>query len=83
MGYNTGAKGDAEMLDAKKAIKHLIVEHDVKINELAKTLGLSPQSFSNWLYRPDSPRISKTESVLKEFGCHLAIVDDETGEILF
>lgn len=71
------------MLDAKKAIKHLILDKDVKVNELAETLGMKSQSFSNWLYRPDSPRIATAEKVLKEFGCHLAIVDDETNEILF
>lgn len=71
------------MLDAKKAIKHLILERGIKINVLAKTLGLTPQSFSNWLYRPDSPRINKTEKILAELGCHLAIIDDESGEIIF
>ena len=71
------------MLDAKKAIKHLSIEHNMKVNDIAETLGISAHSFSNWLYRPDSPKISKAESVLKLFGCHLAIVDDETGEILF
>lgn len=71
------------MLDAKKAIKHLIIDRGVKVNQLADALGLTAQSFSNWLYRPDSPRINKTESILKELGCHLAIVDDESGEILF
>lgn len=71
------------MLDVKKAIKHLSIEHGLKINEMADLLGISAHSFSNWLYRPDSPKINKTESVLKLFGCHLAIVDDETNEILF
>lgn len=71
------------MLDAKKAIKHLLIEHNVKINELAKTLGLTAHSFSNWLYRPDSPKINTVENILSQFGCHLAIVDDESGEILF
>lgn len=71
------------MLDAKKAIKHLIIDRGTKVNRLADALGQTPQSFSNWLYRPDSPTIGKTESVLAQFGCHLAIVDDETGEILF
>ena len=83
MGYNTGEKEHRDMLDAKKAIKLLSVQHDVKINEIAETVGINPHSFSNWLYRPDSPTIVKVERVLKMFGCHLAIVDDETGEIQF
>lgn len=71
------------MLDAKKAIKHLIIDRGIKVGKLAETQGQSAQSFSNWLYRPDSPRINKTESILAELGCHLAIVDNESGEILF
>ena len=71
------------MLDVKKAIKILLIDRGIKINELAKRIGISPQGLSNWLYRTDSPRIDKTEQMLKQFGCHLAIVDDESGEILF
>ena len=81
-----GRKGEKErcfMLDAKKAIKHLILDRGVKVNQLAASQKQTAQSFSNWLYRPDSPRINKTESILAELGCHLAIVDDESGEILF
>lgn len=71
------------MLDVKKAIKHLALDRGVKIGQLADTLGLTPQSFSNWLYRPDSPKINKAEAVLEKLGCRLAIVDNETNEVLF
>lgn len=71
------------MLDVKKAIKHLTIDRGIKINELAHRIGIKPQGLSSWLYRPDSPKINTTEQILKELGCHLAIVDDETNEILF
>lgn len=71
------------MLDAKKAIKHLAIDRGIKIGELARQLDLKPQGFSNWLYRPDSPKINTVENILSKLGCHLAIVDDESGKILF
>lgn len=71
------------MLDAKKAIKHLTIDRGIKVNELATRLNMRPQALSNWLYRPDTPKINTVDEILAEFGCHLAIVDDETGEILF
>ena len=71
------------MLDAKKAIKHLAIDKGVKVNELAKRLNMKPQALSNWLYRPDIPKINTVDEILKELGCHLAIIDDETGNVLF
>lgn len=71
------------MLDAKKAIKHLALDRNVKVNQLANGIGIKPQALSNWLYRPDSPTVGKVEEILAMLGCHLAIVDDESGEILF
>lgn len=71
------------MLDVKQAIKHLSIDRHIKVGELAKRLGMSQQALSNWLCRSEVPKINKAEEVLSVFGCHLAIVDDETGEILF
>lgn len=71
------------MLDAKKAIKHLMLDRNIKPKEMANLLGIKPQAFSNWLYRSDIPKINTADEVLSLLGCHLAIVDDETGEVLF
>lgn len=71
------------MLDVRKAIKHLMIDQDLKSRELAERLDLKPKNFSNWLYKPDDPRLSTIEKILGELGCHLAIVDDKSGEILF
>ena len=71
------------MLDVKKIVKELTVTNKIRINDLAKSLDMTPQSLSNWLYRPDSPKVNTTERILAEFGCRLAIVDDDTNEILF
>ena len=71
------------MLDAKKAIKHLMLDRGIKAGAMAEALGMKSQAFSNWLYRPDIPKINTTEEILSVLGCHLAIVDDESGETLF
>lgn len=71
------------MLDVRKAIKHLMIDRNLKAKEMAERVGISPRGYSNWLYKSDSPRLNTVESILAEFGCHLAIVDDESGEILF
>ena len=71
------------MLDAKKAIKHLTIDRGIKVNELAKRLEMNPQALSNWLYRPDIPKVATVDEILSQLGCHLAIVDDETNEILY
>lgn len=71
------------MLDVKKAIKHLMLDRGVKVGAMADALDMKAQAFSNWLYRPDIPKINTAEEILSVLGCHLAIVDDESGEILF
>lgn len=71
------------MLDVKKAVKMLAIERGVKTGQLAKALGMKQQTLSSWLYRPDTPKVNTAEEILSQFGCHLAIVDDETGEVLF
>lgn len=71
------------MLDVKKCVKHLMVDRGVRAGALAKQLDMKQQAVSDWLYRPDIPRIDTAEKILQGLGCHLAIVDDESGEILF
>lgn len=71
------------MLDVKKAVKFIIVDRGTKVGKLAERLGMKQQALSDWLYRSDVPRLDTAEKILNELGCHLAIVDDETGEILF
>lgn len=71
------------MLDIRKAIRHLMIEQDLKPKDLAERLGMTPKIFSNWLCKPDVPRLDTVEKMLGELSCHIAIVDDESGEILF
>lgn len=71
------------MLDTKKAIKHLMLDRGIKAGEMANLLGIKQQAFSNWLYRPDVPKVNKADEILNHLGCHLAIVDNESGEILY
>ncbi len=71
------------MLDIRKAVKHLMIDRNLKAKEMAERIGVSSRGYSNWLYKSDSPRLNTVESILAELGCHLAIVDDESGKILF
>lgn len=71
------------MLDTKQAIKHLMIDRHMKVGSLATQLEMNPRALSNWLAKPDIPRINTIENILAELGCHLAIVDDKSGEILF
>lgn len=71
------------MLDVRKAVKHLMIDKHLKAKEMAERIGVSPRGYSNWLYKSDSPRLDTIENILAELGCHLAIVDDESGKILF
>lgn len=68
------------MLDAKKAIKHIMLEEGIKVNELADRLDMNPQILSNWLYRSDSPKVSKLEEILGALGYHLEIVKDSKSD---
>lgn len=71
------------MLDVKKGVKLIALNRGMKVGKLAERLGMKQQALSDWLYRSDIPRIDTAEKILNELGCHLAIVDDESGEILF
>lgn len=71
------------MLDVRKAVKHLMLDKELKAKQLSDSIGMNTRAFSNWLYKSDTPRLDTIENILSGLGCHLAIVDDETGEILF
>lgn len=71
------------MLDVKKSVKLIALSKGIKVGKLAEQLGMKQQALSDWLYRSDIPRLDTAEKILNELGCHLAIVDDETGDILF
>lgn len=71
------------MLDVKKSVKLIALSRGIKVGKLAERLGMKQQALSDWLYRSDIPRMDTAEKILNELGCHLAIVDDESGEILF
>ena len=71
------------MLDVKKSVKLIALDRGIKVGKLAERLGMKQQALSDWLYRSDIPRLDTAEKILNELGCHLAIVDDESGEILF
>ena len=71
------------MIDVKKAVKIIALDRGVKVGKLAERLGMKQQALSDWLYRSDTPKVDTAEKILNALGCHLAIVDDESGKVLF
>lgn len=60
-----------EMLKSK--IKVLLVENDIKQNELADKLGFKPQTLSSWITNTNTPTLNNAFKLAKELGCR---VDD-------
>ena len=60
-----------EMLKSK--IKVILVENDIKQNELADKLGFKPQTLSSWITNTNTPTLNNAFKLAKELGCK---VDD-------
>ena len=69
------------MFNGKRAIKTIMASKGLKTGEVASELGMETQSFSNWLYRENALTVKKLSEVAEAIGCHVALIDDETGKI--
>ncbi len=66
-------------MGASKQIKQVMIEKDIKLNELAEKIGMKPQPLSNKLYR-DTMSYTDVEQIASALGCDVKIVDRETGK---
>lgn len=66
-------------MGASKQIKQVMIEKNIKINELAEKIGMNPQPLSNKLYR-DTMSYTDVEKLADALGCDVKIVDRETGK---
>lgn len=66
-------------MGATKQIKQVMIEKNIKVNELAEKIGMKPQPLSTKLYR-DTMSYSDVEQIADALGCDVKIVDRETGK---
>lgn len=66
-------------MGASKQIKQVMLEKNIKINELANKLEMKPQPLSTKLYR-DTMSYADVEKIADVLGCDVKIVDRETGK---
>ncbi len=52
-----------------KRLKHYLNEHDMTQTDLARLLGVSTQSVTNWCKGTKSPRMDKVDAMCKIFNC--------------
>ncbi len=52
-----------------KRLKHYINKYDMTQSELAKRLGVSTQSVTNWCKGAKSPRMDKVDAMCEIFHC--------------
>ena len=64
-------------MGASKQIKQVMIEKNIKINELAEKIGMKSQPLSNKLYR-DTMSYSDVEKIADALGCDVKIIDRET-----
>ncbi len=69
------------MFNGKRTLKVIMAEKGIKAGYVADELDMKPQSFSTWLYREDGLTVDKLSEVANVLGCHVAIIDNETGKI--
>lgn len=62
-------------------LRHFMDQHDIKQNELAKRLGVSESSVSNWLNRINVPRTGVLQKLTEIFDCKPSdlLYDQKTG----
>ena len=66
-------------MGASKQIKQVMIEKNVKINELAEKIGMKAQPLSNKLYR-DTMSYTDVEAIANALGCDVKIIDRDTGK---
>lgn len=69
------------MFNGKRTLKAIMAEKGIKAGHVATELDMRPQTFSMWLYREDGMTVDKLSEVAGILGCHVAIIDNETGKV--
>lgn len=65
---------------ASRIIKQIMIERDVSVKDLAKKLGILPQSMSNKLYR-DNFSFDEVVAIANILECDVNIITRDTGKV--
>ena len=66
-----------------KQLKHQLQIHEMTQSDLAKRLGVSTQSVTNWCKGAKTPRMDKVDSMCKIFNCRRSDLMEEKSSIPF
>lgn len=66
-------------MSASKVIKQIMIERGKGVKELAKSLGITPQSMSNKLYR-DSFSYEEVVKIADILSCDVKIITRDSGK---
>jgi transcriptional regulator with XRE-family HTH domain len=64
-----------------KQLKHQLQIHEMTQSDLAKRLGVSTQSVTNWCKGAKTPRMDKVDSMCKIFNCRRSDLMEEKSSI--
>lgn len=64
-----------------KQLKHQLQIHEMTQSDLAKRLGVSTQSVTNWCKGAKTPRMDKVDSMCKIFNCRRSDLMEEKSLI--
>lgn len=64
-----------------KQLKHQLQIHEMTQSDLAKRLGVSTQSVTNWCKGAKTPRMDKVDSMCKIFNCRRSDLMEEESSI--
>lgn len=64
-----------------KQLKHQLQIHEMTQSDLAKRLGVSTQSVTNWCKGTKTPRMDKVDSMCKIFNCRRSDLMEEKSSI--
>lgn len=66
-------------MSASKIIKQLLIERNISVKDLARNLGITPQSMSNKLYR-DNFSFSEVNKIADLLNCDVKLITRDTNK---
>lgn len=67
-------------MGARKQIKQVMIEKNIKVSELAEKIGMKSQPLSNKLFR-DTMSFSDVVEIADVLDCDVKLIDRKTGKV--
>lgn len=80
--YNNTPQDRRKDMGASKKIKMVMIDKDIKAQQIAESIGSTPQYIYNALYK-DNMTYQKVEMIAEALGCEIAFRDKESGKIYY